>query len=297
VIEVDFGAADSLITPQIAKREAEIEAERAEKARLEQLAQDENAARVANLLTTVEKAQGKTSEQIGNAIAHIEKLVIAKEKWGGRDDFVKAGETAKASLLDSLRKLQADTKTAEDMAAMRAENERLAAELRAREAEAVAARQAEETARRAEEAARAAEQAAKDAEAAKAAEVERLLQEVVATPPAPIVAAPPEPDPAPAPAPAASGGAWRPTFRAPAPAVATPPPMPAADAAPATDRTVESAEAMLDDLGGDAGEPPVLAVDRLLSHIRKAFERFPSNPKVAPEWWAELRRLADEVEA
>ncbi len=40
------------------------------------------------------------------------------------------------------------------------------------------------------------------------------------------------------------------------------------------------------------------ALPLLLAHIAKAFEtKFPSQPKPGIEWWAELKRLATEVQS
>lgn len=258
---------------QIAAREAEIEAEKAEVARIEALAIAENAARCAKLTGTIDIAQGKTSAQIGNAIAHIEALAITLEKWGNRADFMAAGEKAKADTLTALRKLQAETKTAEDNAALRAENERLAAELaesRRVEAEAAAARQRAENEAAAALVREAQRQAEEDARAtAQAAEAERLQKEAAAAAMQRAADATPEVVIAEAYAPAVV------ILAAVSTGVLHPTPEPAQQAT-----------------------APVDAVSALLAHLREELEgKFASHPKPTTAWWTRTRQLVAEVQS
>lgn len=149
----------------IEARESEIEAERAERARIEREAAEAHAARLATIAGYVERcrAPDMTAERISNGMLILTETDVADE------DKARAVELADAQCraLETMRTLQAQAAAREAEAArqeaIRAENERVAAE------------NAREAARIAEEAAAIRREAAA-LEAARAAEVVRENQ-------------------------------------------------------------------------------------------------------------------------
>jgi hypothetical protein len=175
-VEAAFQKADALISPQIAKREEEMAEER-------RVAEQKEAARVqahrdnlAKLAGYVEFARGLPSGRIADGIAKVSAISIEKDAW---EDFYEQALKQKADTLASMQKLHddalADEERARAAAALKAEEERLAAqraeferqqaEFRAQqEAAAQAQREREEAERQAQAiAARVAGEAAKAA--------------------------------------------------------------------------------------------------------------------------------------
>ncbi len=142
-IEAGFTAAAKHITPQIEARDAELAAEKAEREAKEAERTGVHRANIAKLASYVGQAQGKTSAQILTIINGVSGIEIIPEQW---EEFAVGAEIQKTETLETLQVLFNATKTAEDAAAareaQRIENERIAAELVAREAE-LAAKQAE----------------------------------------------------------------------------------------------------------------------------------------------------------
>jgi type II secretory pathway pseudopilin PulG len=137
---------DALDT-DIRNREAEIEAEKAEKARIERERVEALQAGVARLLSYSDRAIGQPAEKIAQAVAALEAMTFPEERWhefAGRADEARRQTVAKLLVLHS-QALEADR--------LRAENERLQAEAaqraereRAEAARLAAIRQAEDAA-------------------------------------------------------------------------------------------------------------------------------------------------------
>ena len=131
-IEAAYSEADALILPKIEAREAELEAERAEKARLEAERVEKLQAGIATIRSYVQKAAGLPAFRIANGIAGLEGMTFAAEQW---QEFAAQATAARDESLAALRLMHAAAVQAE---ADRAERERLeadAARLRAEVAE------------------------------------------------------------------------------------------------------------------------------------------------------------------
>jgi hypothetical protein len=137
---------DALDT-DIRNREAEIEAEKAEKARIERERVEALQAGVARLLSYSDRAIRQPAEKIAQAVAALEAMTFPEERWqefAGRADEARRQTVAKLLVLHS-QALEAER--------LRAENERLQAEAaqraereRAEAARLAAIRQAEDAA-------------------------------------------------------------------------------------------------------------------------------------------------------
>lgn len=145
--------AETLITPQIDAAQTRIDAEKAEKARIEREAQEALAARLAAIGTYLTRCQepGMTAERIQRGMDMLAESDVTDADAGRADALTKA----KAATLEAMRLLHAQAVSREAEAArqeaIRLENERVARELAA-ERERIAAeaaairRQAEELA-------------------------------------------------------------------------------------------------------------------------------------------------------
>ena len=121
-------AAEAPLTQAIDARQAELDAERAERARLEAERVQRHAAGIETLRSYPAQGSGKTAAQIERAIAALEAIDIGVS-W---EEYEPAARGAKDASLASLRELHATTKAREDEAervdAQRIENARIAAE-------------------------------------------------------------------------------------------------------------------------------------------------------------------------
>ncbi len=176
-IEAAYTEADALILPKIEAREAELEAERVEKARIERERVERLQAGVAKIRSYVQLAAGLPAERIAKGIAGLEAMVFAPESW---QEYAAQATEARDESIAALRLMHAAAVQAE---ADRAERERLEAEAARLRAEAAerdrieAARvEAERQARQLEEDARVAALAAQQ-EADLAAESVRVAAE------------------------------------------------------------------------------------------------------------------------
>jgi hypothetical protein len=129
---------DALDT-DIRNREAEIEAEKAEKARIEAARVEALQAGVARLLSYSDRAIGQPAEKIAQAITALEAMHFHEDRW---QEFTTRAAAARDDTLAKLRVLHGQALEAERL---RAENERLQAEAaeRRRQAEELAAQRAE----------------------------------------------------------------------------------------------------------------------------------------------------------
>lgn len=174
-VEAAFQKADALISPQIAKREEDLAEER-------RIAEQKEAARVqahrdnlAKLAGYVEFARGLPSGRIADGIAKVSAISIEKDAW---EDFYEQALKQKADTLASMQKLHddalADEERARAAAALKAEEERLAAEraeIERQKAELAAQQQAAAEAKAREEAEK---RAASEREAAAEREAARV---------------------------------------------------------------------------------------------------------------------------
>lgn len=205
-IEAEYESLEQLITPQIELREAALEAERAEKVRIEAARKDAHEANLAVLAGYVEKAKGLPSERIAAGIATVEAIVIDRAAW---EEFADRAEEQRSVTIERLRALHAEVLAAEVAAAeaeaRRVELARVAAEQAAEArrlkeaADALAMHEERQAAERAEFERERAAFAAQQEAARKAAEAAAAPVEAPA--PEPVVTAEVEPE-APAPAPA-----------------------------------------------------------------------------------------------
>ena len=134
---------DALDT-DIRNREAEIEAEKAEKARIEAARVEALQAGVARLLSYSDRAIGQPAEKIAQAIGALEVLAFTEDRW---QEFTTKAAAARDDTLAKLRVLHGQALEAERL---RAENERMKAEReaeRAAEQERIAAERAAEATR------------------------------------------------------------------------------------------------------------------------------------------------------
>lgn len=133
-IEAAYSEADALILPKIEAREVELEAERAEKARIEAERVATLTAKVATIRGYVQRAAGASAEKIEQGIKAIEAWTFLPETW---QEFAGQAEAARTETLEALRRMHAAAVQAE---ADRAERERMEAalavlQLQAQEAE------------------------------------------------------------------------------------------------------------------------------------------------------------------
>lgn len=163
-IETAFDEADALIKPQIEKREAEIAEERRLAAEKEEARKQVHRNNLAKLAGYVEFARGLPSGRIADGIAKVSAISIEKDAW---EDFYEQALKQKADTLASMQKLHDDALADEEReraaAALKAEQERLAAE-RAEIERARAELQAQQEAAAAAERARADEAARREQE-------------------------------------------------------------------------------------------------------------------------------------
>ena len=127
-----YDAAETLITPQIEAREAELTAERVERERIaaeRQQKQAEGVAGIRGYLTRAQTAADMTAERVGNGIKMLESMTFAADDWL---DPV-AAANAQCETLEGMRALHTTLEAREAEAArleaQRVENERQAAAL------------------------------------------------------------------------------------------------------------------------------------------------------------------------
>ena len=131
-----YDEAEQLITPQIEAREAEIEAEKEAK----RLAEEARKQKHRDAIATIRayqghcKGPGMTAERIANGIDMLRAAAIGPEL----EEFEAEARAAQAETLQAMEALHAEAKAREDeqarMAALRAEQERMAAELASEQA-------------------------------------------------------------------------------------------------------------------------------------------------------------------
>ena len=301
----EYNRLETLITPQIEAREAELEAERQARARIESERKAKHEGNLATLAGFVEHAKGLPYSRIADGIAKVTAIVIDRAAW---EEFADRAEEQRAVTIERLQALHTAAVAVEEAAAA-AEAERVERERVAAEQAEVAQRQKEETERL----------------AAVAADLERQRLELVAQQEAARKAAePPAPEPeesktrpeevggqvdgcrAPESQPEVCSGHLQqdetslPASPAPAlrPAMALassrgtayarfpagPEPEPALVAAEQADKTPTGA--LADDLR------------TLLDHLAEPFaSKFPTQPKPSVEWWADLRVMTRKLQA
>jgi hypothetical protein len=114
----------------VTTREAEIETERAEKARIEAERKQRHSAAIAKIAGYVKQAEGAALERFPDAIAYVESIDVSEATF---EEFAEQAAAAKASTLEALRNMQmralAAKAEADRIEAQRIENERVAAEL------------------------------------------------------------------------------------------------------------------------------------------------------------------------
>ena len=132
-----YDAAETLITPQIEAREAELTAEKIERERIaaeRAQKQTEGVASIRAYLSRAQTAADMTAERVGKGIALLESMTFGADDWL---DPV-AAASAQCETLEGMRVLQATLKAREEAAAaaeaQRLENERVAADLAAAQA-------------------------------------------------------------------------------------------------------------------------------------------------------------------
>lgn len=152
-IVLAYDEAESLITPHIDARQAELDAEKereraakAEAARLEAERVQRHKDGITTLEGYVARGQGKTAEQLAAGIAFVEKIRIDPDHW---QEFTAAANATLAEALDKLRAMHADAKAREDQAA-EVERLRVLAEQQAAELAALRKAEADRLARIAE---------------------------------------------------------------------------------------------------------------------------------------------------
>lgn len=140
-ITAEIVALEDPIDAQIKADETRRENERLERERIAAERAAGFRAKIEAIRACVTKAQGLTSERIGNGIAQIEAIVTDETTWA---EFAEEAAQAKSSTLAAMLNLRDQAKTREDEAArleaQRIENERIAAE-QAAQAERLAAQQ------------------------------------------------------------------------------------------------------------------------------------------------------------
>lgn len=99
----EFDRVEQLINPQIEKREAEIEAERLERARVEADRKAKHEANLAVLAGYVEQAKGRPSERIAAGIAKVQAIVIDQAAW---EEFTDRAEEQKAVTVERLQAMR-----------------------------------------------------------------------------------------------------------------------------------------------------------------------------------------------
>ncbi len=117
--------AETLITPAIDKRQAELDEERARKAAGQAFRIALHNALIARINGYVESAQGLASERIAKGVEFVDGLTFGDEC----EEFKPQYEAAQQTTLATLRKMLADAQAAEAAEAQRMENERVAREL------------------------------------------------------------------------------------------------------------------------------------------------------------------------
>lgn len=315
--------AETLITPQIESRQTALDAEKAERQRIEREAAEAHAARLAAIATFAERSRepGMTAERIGKGMLILTETDVADE------DKTRAVELADAQCraLEVMRTLHAQAVSREAEAArqeaQRLENERVAAELAAerariaeeaaeirRQAAALEAARAAEIVR--ENQRRAAEEAAARAEserlealavanrehlAREAEELARARATVTWGGPEPI--APDDPDAEP-PMTAEQMGAEKPEQLDDA---ALTPPLRGIVFKNCTFEPIDGKTAIKIELGGTITaapqpEPQSAALADLQALATEArASRFPSQPKMGTEWWSRFYAAADAL--
>lgn len=306
-VEAQFNVADRLITPQIEAREGELQAERDERARVEAERKQRHEDALAKLSGAVARARekGATSAEIADGIARLEAMVVGD----GWEEYRDRAEAARSAAVQALRALHAEVKARDEQAAdnerlrllaaqQAAELERLrveAAERSAREAERIEAEQKAE----AEEAARMEAERIADmqADAPKHQDAELVLAEAPLAPDTAQATEYPE------------GPAAQQVLKAEA---ATP------------DATDRATPADASQVGGPvgAGQPaaagraggtriiivepeeptdPTDTMDEAVAFVAlvlTAFDsKFPTHPKPPPEWWANVRKHGEALQA
>lgn len=122
-----WGDVGAILTPQIDTRQAELDAEKAERERIEAERVAGHIAKINSIRSTADRAKGIESARIQNGIAQVEALAFGPEC----EDFLPKYEAAKAETLALMRGHLADSQAREAAEAQRLENERIAAELEA----------------------------------------------------------------------------------------------------------------------------------------------------------------------
>lgn len=135
--------AETLITPAIDKRQAELDEERSRKAAGRAFRIALHNALIARINGYAEAAQGLASDRIAKGVEFVEGLTFGDECEELKPQY----EAAQQNTLATLRKMLADAQAAEAAEAQRLENERVAAELDAQR-EALAKQAAELLAQR-----------------------------------------------------------------------------------------------------------------------------------------------------
>lgn len=120
-IEAAYTEADALILPKIEAREAELEAERVEKARIERERVENLQAGVAKLRGYAERAIGQPSEKIAQAVAALIAMEFPADRW---QECAAQAVLARDQTVEKLRTLQMQALEAERL---REENARLQA--------------------------------------------------------------------------------------------------------------------------------------------------------------------------
>ncbi len=120
-IEAAYTEADALILPKIEAREAELEAERVEKARIERERVENLQAGLAKLSGYAERAIGQPSEKIAQAVAALITMEFPADRW---QEFAAQAVLARDQTVEKLRTLQMQALEAERL---REENARLQA--------------------------------------------------------------------------------------------------------------------------------------------------------------------------
>lgn len=119
--------AETLITPAIDKRQAELDEERSRKAAGRAFRIALHNALIARINGYAEAAQGLASDRIAKGVEFVEGLTFGDECEELKPQY----EAAQQNTLATLRKMLADAQAAEAAEAQRLENERVAAELAA----------------------------------------------------------------------------------------------------------------------------------------------------------------------
>jgi hypothetical protein len=125
-----------LITPQIQTREAQLEEEREEKARIERERIAGLDAKLASLAAWIDRCKepGMTAERIANGIKALNDSTLDPADW---QEYLARAQARRDEVLDVMRQIHSDTLAAEMRAAelerQREENARIAAELAERQ--------------------------------------------------------------------------------------------------------------------------------------------------------------------